>query len=156
MLQPPSRGHAAPLIPLILAVTLAACSSAGAPSAAPSTATAAPPASSAPVVASATPSAVPPSAQPSTAGIPPELLDRVRNLAAADTGLDPTAIVIVSAEKVVWKDGSLDCPKIGVMYTQGLEDGYHIVVKAGPRTLDYRWGRVGDPRLCPPRLAPVD
>jgi hypothetical protein len=37
------------------------------------------------------------------------------------------------------------------MYTQGIEDGYKVVVTAGDRTLDYRWGRSGDPRLC---LAP--
>ena len=92
-----------------------------------------------------------PSTSRRSAGIHPA---RVRTLAAQEAGVDPSAVVIVSAEKVVWKDGSLDCPKMGVMYTQGLEDGYHIVVTAGPPTLDYRWGRAGDPRVCPPGLAP--
>ena len=71
-------------------------------------------------------------------------------LAAAEAHLDPSAIVILDAKAMTWKDGSLDCPRMGVMYTQGVEQGYQVVVQAADRTLDYRWGRSGDPRLCLP------
>jgi hypothetical protein len=82
--------------------------------------------------------------------VPAELIRAVVALAAAETNVDPASVVVVSAEPVTWKDGSLDCPRIGVMYTQGIVAGYKVVVSAAGRTLDYRWGRSGDPRLCLP------
>ena len=138
--------HPGLLIAVILCATLAACTGAAPPSSAPSSS--AGPAASAP----ATPSVAPAEASASASAfpVPAKLLARVVTLAADETGLDPTSIVIVSAEPVTWKDVSLGCPKIGVMYTQGIEDGYKVVVTAGGRTLDYRWGRSGDPRLCLP------
>jgi hypothetical protein len=140
------RRHPSVLVTALLCATLVACTGAAPPSSAPSSS--AEPAAAASAAPSTAPSAA--SASASAFPVPAELLARVVTLAADETGLDPTAIVIVSAEPVTWKDGSLDCPKIGVMYTQGIEDGYKVVVTAGARTLDYRWGRSGDPRLCLP------
>jgi hypothetical protein len=56
--------------------------------------------------------------------------------------------VVVSAEPQTWNDGSLGCPKPGFAYTQSIVDGYHVVVKASDRTLDYRFGRGDEPVLC--------
>jgi hypothetical protein len=75
-------------------------------------------------------------------------LDHVLDLAAAESGLGRTTLVIVSAEAVTWNDGSLGCPKPGVMYTQALVDGFRVVVAAGDRQLDYHMSQTGQPRLC--------
>jgi hypothetical protein len=146
-MTPPSLRRAARLVPIILCAGLAACSAAAAPSGSPGTS---PAAASALPSASAAPTTVPPSASPSTAAVPAELISAVVALAAAEAHVDPATVIVVSAEPVTWKDGSLDCPRIGVMYTQGIEAGYKVVVSAAGRTLDYRWGRSGDPRLCLP------
>ena len=75
-------------------------------------------------------------------------LDHVLDLAAAESGQDRTTLVIVSAEAVTWNDGSLGCPKPGVMYTQALVEGFRVVVAAGDRQLDYHMSQTGQPRLC--------
>jgi hypothetical protein len=36
------------------------------------------------------------------------------------------AVVVASAEKVTWSDGSLGCPKPGLSYTQMLVPGYRV------------------------------
>ena len=75
-------------------------------------------------------------------------LDRVLDMAAAGSGQDRATLVIVSAKAVTWNDGSLGCPKPGVMYTQALVDGFRVVVAAGDRQLDYHMSQTGQPRLC--------
>ncbi len=47
-----------------------------------------------------------------------------------------------------FNDGSLGCPKPGVQYTQALVDGMRVVVTAGGRTYDYRFGTGDTPVLC--------
>ena len=61
----------------------------------------------------------------------------------------PTSgLEVVTARAVTWPNGALGCPKPGMMYTQALIDGYQVVVKAGGRTYDYRFGSTSAPRLC--------
>jgi hypothetical protein len=55
---------------------------------------------------------------------------------------------VVSARAVTWPNGGWGCPKPGMMYTQALVNGYQVVVKAGQRTYDYRFGASATPRLC--------
>jgi hypothetical protein len=78
--------------------------------------------------------------------------------AVKQTGLDRDSIEVLSAESVTWPDGSLGCPKPGVMYTQALVPGYRILLKAGDRTLNYHANRRGYFVLCPSAVAtpPVD
>ncbi len=45
---------------------------------------------------------------------------------AEQTGLEPSAIEVVSHEQVTWRDGSLGCPQPGGFYTQALVPGYRI------------------------------
>jgi len=66
------------------------------------------------------------------------------------TGIDADVLKVVSAERVIWLDGSLGCPEPEVMYTQALVPGYHIRIEAGGETLDYHGGMQGAPLLCPP------
>lgn len=53
-----------------------------------------------------------------------------RDQLAADTGVDPDGIEVVTAETVTWPDGAIGCPEDGMMYTQALVDGYRIVLVA--------------------------
>lgn len=69
--------------------------------------------------------------------------------AARRSGEPAAALVIVSAERVAWRDGSLGCPQPGMNYTQALVPGYRVRIRAGARTLDYHAGLRGAPVLCP-------
>lgn len=72
-----------------------------------------------------------------------DLLKRVPSLKAED-------IRVVSAESVTWNDGSLGCPKPGMMYTMALVPGYRIVLEAGGKTYDYHGANGRPPVLCEP------
>ena len=63
-------------------------------------------------------------------------------------GTPTNGLEVVTARAVTWPNGSLGCPKPGMMYTQALIDGYQVVVKAGGTTYDYRFGTTSAPRLC--------
>jgi hypothetical protein len=54
-----------------------------------------------------------------------------------ETGVDPDHVQVVVNEQVTWRDGSLGCPKPGMMYTQALVDGYRIVLRAGGEVVAY-------------------
>jgi hypothetical protein len=134
----PSR----PMASAVLAVmTLAGCASSAGPSAAPSTG---------------------PTTAPSAAGLPSLPLaskapgDTVTDAtlamivedAATVAGVDPASVTLVSVKPVTWMDGSLGCPKPGVMYTQSVVPGFRVIVRAGDRKLDYRVGREGTAKRC--------
>jgi hypothetical protein len=68
--------------------------------------------------------------------------------AAAVARVDPDAVTLISVKPVTWTDGSLGCPKPGVMYTQSLVPGFRVIVRAGDRKLDYRVGRAGTAKRC--------
>ena len=58
------------------------------------------------------------------------------------------AIVVVSAESVVWPDGSLGCPIPGMRYTQVQVDGTKIVLSVNGSIYNYHSGATRDPFLC--------
>jgi hypothetical protein len=91
-----------------------------------------------------------PSSQPASGDVslPAEVTDPIVADAAARLNVDPAAVSIVSAEAETFSDGSLGCPEMGVMYTQALVDGYHVVVAANGTQLDYRGSVPGQFRLC--------
>lgn len=60
--------------------------------------------------------------------------------AAKRTGLAVSALVVVSAEAVVWADGSLGCPAPGMSYTMALVPGHRVRIRAGSEVLDYHAG----------------
>ena len=93
---------------------------------------------------------LPPSAAPSseTGVVPATLLDPVLADAAKRTGAVPSAIQVVQATATTWNDGSLGCPERGVMYTQALVDGYHVIVEANGQKLDYRVPLDGGFKVC--------
>jgi hypothetical protein len=57
-------------------------------------------------------------------------------------------IVVVTAEDVVWPDGSLGCPQPGMSYTQALVDGYRIELSDGTSLYPYHGAVDRDPFLC--------
>ncbi|MGE5337867.1 MAG: hypothetical protein ACM3PU_08555 [Gemmatimonadota bacterium] len=70
--------------------------------------------------------------------------------AARTSGLAPSALVVESAIRVIWPDGSLGCPEPGMVYTQALVPGYRIRIRAGDALLDYHASARGELTLCPP------
>jgi len=68
--------------------------------------------------------------------------------AAVLTGAAPAGITVVTATSVTWPNGALGCPQPGFAYTEMVEPGYRVVVKAAGTTLDYRVGAGGTPQLC--------
>jgi hypothetical protein len=82
--------------------------------------------------------------------VPQAILDPILKEAAALAKLDREQLVIVRAESAVWNDGSLGCPEPGMMYTQAQVNGYWIVIEAAGQKYDFRVGRGGSFRLCPP------
>jgi hypothetical protein len=79
--------------------------------------------------------------------IPARVRDEVVAAAAAQAGVDPADVIVLSAEARTWGDSSLGCPQPGMSYTQATVDGYQVVVSAGGSTYDYRVG-AGSTRLC--------
>lgn len=135
--------------PLLAALTivaaaaiLAGCSSSGAAS----------PAASLPGRPSLSPD-LPPSAPasnaPVTGEVPEAVLQAIQQQLAVDVpGVDLTTATVVTAEAVEWPDGSLGCPEMGMMYTQAITPGYHVVISAGGVEYDYRATDAGQVRLC--------
>jgi hypothetical protein len=80
--------------------------------------------------------------------VPQGILDAVLADAAARTGAAVADITVVEATSVTWPNGALGCPQPGMMYTDMIVPGYHVIVEAGGRQLDYRFGMNGAPLLC--------
>jgi hypothetical protein len=62
--------------------------------------------------------------------------------------IPPEEIILVDVVRVVWRDGSLGCPKPGVMYTQALVEGLRIRLRAGGVIYHYHSSKRGQPFLC--------
>ena len=58
------------------------------------------------------------------------------------------AVVVVSAETMVWPDGSLGCPEPGRSYTQVQVEGYLIRLLANDLIYNYHGGGSRQPFLC--------
>ncbi len=80
---------------------------------------------------------------------PAEMIEAALDDAANRSTTARADIKMTSAEAVTWPDGSLGCPKPGMMYTQALVAGYRIVLQAGEQTLNYHAMSRGKPVFCP-------
>lgn len=58
-------------------------------------------------------------------------------LLTENLGIKKDEITVVSATKKSWPDGSLGCPKPGMMYAQHVVDGYQIILEAKNKQYDY-------------------
>jgi hypothetical protein len=73
--------------------------------------------------------------------------------AAQRSGVPIDAVALVSAQAVVWRDGSLGCPQPGMSYTQALVNGFRVQLRAGVASFDYHASQRGGMLLCPSTLA---
>jgi hypothetical protein len=79
-----------------------------------------------------------------------EMVEAALVAAAEKTGLARSELKVVSADAVVWADGSIGCAQPGMNYTMALVPGYRIVIEARGQTLDYHATERGYLILCPP------
>ncbi len=95
------------------------------------------------------PERVPTETDPTVTGeVPDEFLTPVIEDAATLAGVDPADVTVVTAQEVVWPDGSLGCAEPGVVYTQAQIQGYWVVVEVNGVGFDYRLNDGGAFRLC--------
>ena len=69
--------------------------------------------------------------------------------AAKRSGLPPAQVQVVKAESVTWSDGSLGCPRPGMLYTQALVPGYRVQLRVGSEVWNYHGSERGVMALCP-------
>ena len=67
---------------------------------------------------------------------------------AGQTGVEPSAVELVSFERVTWRDGSLGCPQPGMMYTQALVEGYRVTLRLNGQTVLYHGAEGQPPFRC--------
>lgn len=95
----------------------------------------------------------PMTAQPdAAASVPDDLLTLLKADAAQKAGVDVSQVVVISAQAVTWNDGSLGCPKPGVMYTQALVSGYEVVLSVGGSQVTYHTAQSRSFVECKPQL----
>lgn len=96
-------------------------------------------------------------AGPNTEGWPvaAALIDAAVDDLAETDGVDEASIVVVLAEPVTWRDGSLGCPEPDRAYTQALVDGYRIELAVDDATYWYHGSGDGDPFRCDEPREPV-
>jgi hypothetical protein len=77
-----------------------------------------------------------------------QIVDTARADLAQRLSVDVAQVSLVGAWEVTWPDGSLGCPKIGILYTQALVDGMRIRLRAGEQEYEYHSGGNRPPFLC--------
>jgi hypothetical protein len=71
------------------------------------------------------------------------IADLARRLA-----IDRAGIAVLEVRAMVWPDGSLGCPRPGMMYPQVQQDGILIRLRADQREFSYHGGGARRPFLC--------
>lgn len=71
-------------------------------------------------------------------------------------GINADEIKLVTEKSVIWRDGSLGCPKEGMMYTQAVVEGTLIVLRVDGKNYQYHSGKGRPPFYCenPEKPAP--
>ncbi|MEO7131562.1 MAG: hypothetical protein ABIZ07_09335 [Dermatophilaceae bacterium] len=77
-----------------------------------------------------------------TGPVPQSIQDRADVLTAIEdqakrAGVDVSQVTVAGYADVTWSDGSLGCPKLGMMYTQALVPGYQLILQIGDRLSSY-------------------
>ena len=99
--------------------------------------------------------AQPTESHPIVSEVPAKILDEIIADLIQHTGFESQDIEVIRAEKVVWNDGALGCPKPGEFYIQVLMSGYWVVLDAGGEDYDYRANDSGYFFLCEEKGAPT-
>ncbi|MGH3316538.1 MAG: hypothetical protein ACRDO0_10385 [Nocardioidaceae bacterium] len=61
---------------------------------------------------------------------------------------EPGQIGVVSVEEVTWRDGSMGCPRPGMMYPQVLTNGTRVVLEYDGKRYEYHSGGRRSAFLC--------
>jgi hypothetical protein len=70
--------------------------------------------------------------------VPPEkLLLLVKKDLAQRLDVPSNSISLESFQPVTWPDGSMGCPQPGMEYTEGLVQGYRLIVRSGDKLYVY-------------------
>jgi hypothetical protein len=85
--------------------------------------------------------------------VPQPILALLRDDLARRALVKPETITVVSATEQQWPDGSMGCPKPGVMYTQMIVPGYRVVLQASGEKYAYHSDRSGKFIVCANGLA---
>jgi hypothetical protein len=92
-----------------------------------------------------------------TDGALKDLAASARDDLAKRLSVPAAQIDLLELSQVTWPDGSLGCPKPGMMYTQSLVDGVLIRLRAGEAIYEYHSGGSGAAFYCEkPRKALPD
>ena len=67
---------------------------------------------------------------------------------AARLAVAPERIELLLAARIVWRDGSLGCPRPDRLYTQALVAGLLVELRASGMTYRYHAPEHGEPFLC--------
>jgi hypothetical protein len=84
------------------------------------------------------PEQVPEDLPPVTGEAPEDVLSPIIADVVERTGAEPAEIEVLRSQSITWNDGSLGCPKPGMVYTQALVDGYWVVLSYQGQEFDYR------------------
>ena len=76
------------------------------------------------------------------------IADAVARFGTDDDNTDDADIAVLEARDVTWRDSSLGCPAAGISYLQRLTEGYLVVLRIGPRRVEYHSGPSGPARFC--------
>jgi hypothetical protein len=94
------------------------------------------------------PERVPGDMPPVTGEAPEDVLSPIIDDVAERTGAEPAEIEVLRSQSITWNDGSLGCPKPGMVYTQALVEGYWVVLSYQGQEFDYRVDERGAFFLC--------
>ena len=101
-----------------------------------------------------------PTSDSSSTPIPTEAdMQNLINQAMADLagrlGVDVNEIILLEMTSVVWPDGSLGCPREGMVYAQVLTPGYLIRLQSGDQIFEYHASRGTTVIFCENPSPPV-
>lgn len=80
--------------------------------------------------------------------VPESILTDIVQDWSSRTGNPEGMVEIISAESIIWPDGSLGCPRPGQAYTQAPVPGYRVVLSAESQTYSYHANERGFFFLC--------
>lgn len=84
-----------------------------------------------------------------------ELVNWAKQDLADRLGVQSEDIVLLVEKNVTWRDGSLGCPREGMMYTQALVNGTLIVLRVGDTLYQYHSGKGRPPFYCENPVEPL-
>ncbi|ANS79830.1 hypothetical protein SGUI_2434 [Serinicoccus hydrothermalis] len=92
--------------------------------------------------------------------VPDEVVQRDDVQAAIDAeakraGVESSAVTVAGYAAVTWSDGSIGCPREGMMYTQALVPGYQLVLEVDGTRASYHAAEGKNFSYCAQPVAPA-